>query len=329
MLARVYCVLGLLGVSTAAASLLIGSGDLADSRLAPVFLELRALRFGAAFAAGAALAVGGVVVQGLFRNPLADPSILGTTAGANLGGRVVLLAYESVGAGTWAAWLAPELLLPVGCVLGAVAALAILLAVQRAGDDTIVLLLTGFLLSSLFASLGGLVISLAQERFELARAMLTFALGDVTGVGGQRLVLVLPMLLVGLLAVAGWARSLDLLLSGEEEAASLGLDLGTARFACILWTAVLTAVAVALAGSIGFVGLIVPHALRRFVGAAHPRLIPVCALAGGTFVVVCDVIARVLPAQTEVPLGVVTGLIGAPVFLTMLLRTRREVAHGF
>ena len=322
---RVYAGLALLLAVAVAASLLIGDGDLSDARLAPIFLGLRAARLAAALLTGAALAVAGVIVQGLFRNPLADPSVLGTTAGANQGGYLATLFFDALATGAASAYVAPELLLPLGCTLGALAALGILLLVQRAGDDLVLILLTGFLLGSLFASLAAFALSLAQERFELARALMTFALGDLSGVGLRRIALAAPLVGIGVVAAWLWSRPLDLLLSGEEEASSLGVDVREVRHSCIVWTAVLTAAAVSIGGSVYFVGLIVPHALRPFVGAGHRRLLPGAALAGGSFVVLCDVLTRVLPTHSEMPLGVVTGLIGAPLFLVLLLRSRREL----
>jgi iron complex transport system permease protein len=218
--------------------------------------------------------------------------------------------------------------LPLGCVAGALAALLLLLLVHRAGDDLVVLLLSGFLLSALFVALGGFVTSLAQERWELARAMIAFALGDVSGAGLRHVALALPLVLCGGIAAFLWARPLDMMLSGEEEAASLGVDVRAVRRWCIVWTAILTAAAVSIGGSIGFVGLVVPHALRPFVGVAHRRLVPAAVLLGGSFLVLCDALSRSVPARTELPLGVITGLIGAPAFLWLLLRTRREVAYG-
>ncbi len=319
--------LGLLAL-VAAASLRVGAGDLADAQLSETYLGLRATRLCAAFLAGAALAAGGAVVQGLFRNPLADPSILGTTAGASLGGKLAMLLYQALAASALTSVVAPEMLLPIGCVLGACGALAVLLAVQRVGDDVVMLLLTGFLLSSLFVSIGGFVTSLAMERWELARAMMDFALGDVSGVSLARVWLATPLVIAGLVATYVWAPTLDLMLSGEEEASALGVDVNEARYACVLWTAVLTAAAVSLGGQVGFVGLIVPHALRPLVGARHRALLPASALLGGTFVAACDVLTRVIPTRTEMPLGVITGLIGAPLFLILLIRSRREVMHG-
>jgi iron complex transport system permease protein len=239
-----------------------------------------------------------------------------------------MLLYQALATSAVSAFIAPEMLLPIGCVLGAAGALAVLFAVQRAGDDVVVLLLTGFLLSSMFVSVGGFVTSIALERWELARAMMDFALGDVSGVSASRVLLATPLVVTGLVATYLWAPTLDLMLSGEEEASALGVEVSVVRYACVLWTAVLTAAAVAIGGNVGFVGLIVPHALRPLVGVSHRKLLPAAALLGGTFVAACDVLTRVLPTRTEMPLGVVTGLIGAPLFLMLLIRSRREAAFA-
>ena len=294
----------------------------ADTDLRELILSLRGARLCAALLAGAALAIGGVLVQGLFRNPLASPSILGTTAGASLGGQLALLFAQAAGLSL----VTPELLVPFGCLAGALVSLALLLVFVRRASDPLTLLLVGFVLGSLFLSLGGLVTSLAQERWELGRAVIAFALGSLGGVGMRQVLFALPLVLGGFVAAMLWARPLDLLLSGEAEARSLGVDVHRVRRWCVVWVSLLVAASVSMAGSIAFVGLVAPHALRPFVGENHRRLLPAAALAGGTFVVACDVLARAVPARGEVPLGVVTGLIGAPLFLTLLFRGRREVA---
>lgn len=307
-----------------ALSLAVGRGELSDVNLRATLLELRSQRLLAALLAGAALAVAGVLVQGLFRNPLASPSVLGTSAGASLGGRVALIGLQFVLSTGTVPWLSPELLLPLGSVLGALGALGLLLLVTRVRDDLVVLLLTGFLMSSLFLSLEGFITSLALERWELSRAVLGFALGDVSGAGPRQIALATPLVLIGSVLGWTWARPLDLMLSGEDEARSLGVELGSLRRWVVVWTAVLTAAAVALGGNVGFVGLVVPHVLRPLFGSLHRRLLPAAALGGGTFVVLCDVLCRVAPGRTEIPLGVITGLIGAPTFLWLLLQHRRE-----
>jgi iron complex transport system permease protein len=324
-----YLVLLVLLALVCAAALLLGQGDLGDPSLKGTLLELRATRVAAAFLAGAALAVGGVVVQGVFRNPLVSPSILGTTGGAMLGGQLALLGIAAVSpAATRLGPAGAELVLSLGCLGGAAGALAIVLVFCRERTSSLVLLLTGFILSSLFLSLGAFVTSLAQDSWELGRAVVAFTLGGVGGVSRRQILVATPLVVVGVAAAWLWGRTLDVLLSGEEEASTLGVSVGEARRWTVVWVAVLTAAAVSVGGNVAFVGLVVPHVLRPFVGVQHRRLIPAAALLGGSFLVACDILARVLPSRSEIPLGVITGLIGAPVFLALLARSYRELAHG-
>lgn len=327
MRSRSYLALVVLIVLAAALSMLVGRGNLADEALRGVFLEIRAMRTLAAFISGAALGVAGVLVQGLFRNPLASPDILGTTAGAVLFGNASLVVFELFGL-SLLGFVAPALLLPLGAIVGAFVALLILVFLMRRSEDLLVLLLTGFILSSLFLSISSFLMSLAQEHWELSRALLAFTLGAVTGTGAPQLLFVIPLFLVGLNAAYFFGRPLDLLLSGEEEAKSLGVDIGRTRLLIALWIAVLTGVAVSLSGTLGFVGLIIPHLLRPFFGIGHARLIPTAALAGGAFVILADVLVRAIPSRTEIPLGVITGIIGAPIFLIILYRMYRERENG-
>jgi len=323
---RLYPLLFLLLLVAGVLAVLVGSGDLGDPELRDTFLKLRGFRFAAAFLAGAALAVGGVVVQGLFRNPLASPSVLGTTAGASFGGQVALLAYglAAVGAGL----VVPEMIVPIGCFAGALGSLVVLLLFLRVTHDLLALLLTGFVLSALFLSLSAFVTSVAQETWELGRAVVSFSLGSVSGTGPRQLVFALPLIASGIVACWFWGRSLDLLLSGEEEAQSMGANVTAVRWWSAIWVSVLVAGAVSVGGNVGFVGLVVPHMLRPYAGTRHRLLIPAAALGGGVFLVACDVVARVVPSRSELPLGVVTGLIGAPLFLLLLIRLRRERAYA-
>ena len=179
--------------------------------------------------------------------------------------------------------------------------------------------------------MGSFVTSLAQESWEVGRAVIAFALGTVSGTGLRQAAMIAPITVIGTVAAFMWARPLDLLLSGEEEARVLGLDVARTRRWCIIWTALLTAGAVSVGGNVGFVGLVVPHALRHFVGVSHRILVPAAALGGGVFLLACDVLTRVIPSRTEVPLGVITGLFGAPLFLWLLLAIaqRRAVCLRF
>jgi iron complex transport system permease protein len=303
------------------ASVFVGRIDL-DAVSRSSILELRATRGLVAFAVGASLSVAGVLVQGLFQNPLASPSVLGTTAGASLGGEIALLSAALL-LGQAPSLVHPEMFLSLGCIVGATLSLFCLLLVQRRQRDLMVILLAGFALSSLFLSIGSFLTSIAQEWWELGRALVSFSLGDIGGVGKRQLWLITPLALVGVGFAYFWGHALDLLASGEDEARSLGLPHLELRNWTIVWASVLTAGAVSVGGNIGFVGLVVPHALRPFVGVTHRRLIPACVLGGGAFVLLCDLLARVASPRGEIPLGVVTGLVGAPVFLWLLVREQR------
>ena len=306
-----------------ALSMFVGQGSLDTAEARQMFFELRAWRMAAAFGIGAALAMAGVVVQAVFQNPLAGPSIIGTTAGAALGGQLALVGYQSALGLSAASVLGAELVVPSGAVVGAVASLFLLLALTRRSNDMLVTLLVGFLLSSFFASIGAYVISKAQQSWELGRAVLAFSMGSISSAGPTQVAIVLCVMVVGGIAALSWHRHLDLLLTGDSEASSLGLNVPQVRRWGIVWTGILSAGAVAVGGSIAFVGLIVPHALRPFVGYQTAALLPSCAFAGGTFVIFCDVLSRLGPGRGETPLGVVTGLIGAPIFLYLLTRNRR------
>ena len=323
---RLYTLLIVCLLIASLLAVLVGAGDLSDPELRNTFLRLRGFRLASAFLAGAALAVGGVVVQGLFRNPLASPSVLGTTAGASFGGQVALLTYGL--ASTGSSFVVPEMIVPVGCFVGALGALAVLLLFLRITEDLLALLLTGFVLSALFLSLSAFVTSLAQETWELGRAIVAFSLGSVSGTGPRQLSFALPLIATALVASWLWGRPLDLLLSGEEEAQAMGANVGAVRWWSAIWVSVLVAGAVSVGGNVGFVGLVVPHMLRPFAGTKHQRLIPAAALGGGAFLVSCDVVARLIPSRSEMPLGVVTGLIGAPLFLLLLIRPRQERAYA-
>jgi iron complex transport system permease protein len=304
----------------------VGKVQTVDANLVSTFLELRLLRTLVGFLVGAALAVAGVVVQGLFRNDLASPSVLGTTAAGAVGGQAALIIFQLLLSGTSVLGLRAEMFVPVGCLVGSLLGLLILLLVNRLTGELLVVLLSGFLVSSLFISLGAFLTTLTQDSWELGRALTAFTLGDLAGAGVHQLGLVAAMGGLGISFAWYWGRHLDLLLSGEEEAHSLGVRVEQVKWWCIIWTAVLTAAAVAVAGNVGFVGLVVPHALRPWVGTLHRRLVPAAALGGGCFVVLCDVLCRIAPTQSELPLGVVTGLFGAPVFFALLLKGQRARA---
>lgn len=280
-LALVYATLTTALLALVVISLVVGQGDLRDSALRSTLFVIRGSRVAAAMLVGSALAVAGLVIQGLFRNPLADASVLGTSAGATLGGSVAILSLELLVTGRNVRAIPPDVVLPLGCLMGALGALALL----RRSREVLSIILAGFLLSSLFLSIGSLATSIAQERWELGRAVVSFSLGGLTATGPVHIAIATPLVLAGIAASWFWAKPLDLLLSGDDEALSLGVDVREVRRACILWIAVLTAGAVALGGNLAFVGLLIPHALRPILGVEHRRLVPATALGGAVLVV--------------------------------------------
>ena len=306
------------------ASLAWGSTSLSDQADPGLIVHLRLQRSVVAALAGAALAVAGVLSQGLFRNPLAGPSVLGVNAGAALGGQIAMLFLGSLGL----SGLALELMVPFACVIGAMFALVcLLIGVRVASNAMLTILLIGVMLSSLFASFGALVTSIAQEEWQLGRAMIYFSMGGLEGKAWLHVYIAGPFIVAGILAACHWAPKLNVWLAGEEEAASLGVKIKSTRLALLCWAAILAAMAVAIGGGVLFVGLIIPNVLRAWCRSDHRILIPAAALAGASFLLACDVITRLFPSQGIIPLGVITGLIGAPLFIIILLRQQRVLAR--
>lgn len=322
--------LGLFAITLVATFISLFLGQSAwDESLRTTFLELRAWRIAVAFGLGGCLAMAGVVIQAIFQNPLAGPSIIGTNAGAALGGQLMMFVFHLGLIPGLAAAIAPELLVPFGAFIGAWGALTILLVLVGRRADSLVALLVGFLLSSIFASVGAFVLARSQETWNLGRAMLSFSMGSIAGAGPRQAGLVLFALLVSSLGAFSWRRHLDMMLTGDDEAMAMGMDVASVRRWGIIWASVACAAAVAVGGNIAFVGLITPHLLRPLVGNSARALLPASAVAGGAFVILCDLVARQSASHGETPLGVITGLIGAPVFLYLLIRMNRaEGRHG-
>ena len=276
---------------------------------AAIVRELRAPRALLGFLVGGSLAVCGAVLQALIRNPLADPYLLGLSGGAALG--AVCLIASGLG-GTWA--------LPLAAFAGALAALALvyrLSLVEGRRLDAHVLLLAGVVISAFTGALVGAMLALSDAA-QLRNAFL-WMLGGLsaaswTSVGVFAAYATLPLLLLG-----ARGRSFDLLALGEDTARHLGADPERLKRLAYLCTGLLTAAAVATCGMIGFVGLIIPHAIRRLWGPLHASLLPAAFVLGGAFLVLADALARTIARPLELPVGVVTALVGVPLF-AMLLR---------
>jgi len=300
----------------------VGALSMSDPRFTRGIFDLRLSRALAALLAGAACGASGALLQGLFRNPLADPGVLGTSAGATFGAQMLFVLLMSSSA--WLpSWIGPGIALPVGALAGAALALVTLLAVARWCKDAVAVLLVGFLVASLCASGSTVLDAWSLEDMDVGHALMAYTLGGVAGKSMTQVRIALPLILGGLIGAVRLGRSLDVLSAGEEEALAMGVDVRQTRRLAILWAGALTAAMVVLAGPLGFVGLIIPHALRPFIGPAHRRLIPLAALAGGVFTLWCDLAVRVVPSTTEIPVSILTSIIGAPCFLIILLRGRR------
>jgi iron complex transport system permease protein len=293
------------------------SGPEADPDLV-ILMALRVPRVLVALLVGAALAVAGAQMQGLFRNAMAAPDVIATSTGAAFGAVLALvlgLAQAHVG------WL------PAFACIGAGASLAVIygLTTRRGRTPVAMLLLAGVALNALLAAATAFVISLAWVRYEVAQEVIFWLMGGLDDRTWAHVGMAAPPIGIGLAAALVLARDLDLFSTGEDSAVTLGLDVERAKLRVLAVAAVLTGTAVAVCGAIGFVGLIVPHAVRLVVGPSHRRLIPAAALAGAAFVIAADLVARTALAPIEIRLGIVTGLCGAPFFLWLLVRHRREM----
>jgi iron complex transport system permease protein len=284
----------------------------ASNTLQTVVWQIRAPRIAAAVAVGAALSVAGASFQGLFRNPLVSPDILGASAGAALG--ALLGIYFSLGiAGIQIAAFAGGLL-AVGLVYGVGASV-------RQSDPVLVLLLAGVVIGSLLGAGIGLVKTLADPYNQLP-AMTFWLLGSLSGAHANDLPALLLPVALGLVVLLLLRWRLDVMSLPEEEARALGARTTVLRLAIVAAATLVTAASVAAAGIVGWVGLVVPHLARFLVGPSFVRLLPASALLGGGFLLLIDTLARSV-ATVEVPLGILTALIGSPFFIVLLRRAQR------
>lgn len=320
-----FGVLGALLLAGALAGLALGPapiplGDLisyaAGDRAALSASQLRILgqvrlpRILLASLVGGALATAGGVMQGLFRNPLASPYTLGLAGGASAGAAaIVTLGLRGI---LWA--------LPGGAFLGAAIATAavVLLSRTRRGTSPLTLILAGIALSTLFSAITSALIYFANP--EEMGAIMVWTLGGLGRATTDYLRILWPPVVAGLAVVLLFARELDLLALGDEQATHLGVSPARARWTLLSAATVMTAAAVACTGPIGFVGLIVPHSLRLWLGPSHARLLPACALGGAAFLVWADLGARMLLRPAELPVGIITAFLGVPFFLYLLRR---------
>jgi iron complex transport system permease protein len=287
--------------------------------LREIIFGIRLPRICAAVIVGSALSVSGLLFQGLFRNPLADPYVIGSSGGAVLGAAVgiLLLPAMSIGGFSAIAFLA---------IIGSFASITLVYLFARVGRKTsmVSLLLAGFAVSTMLNYSSYLLETLDQDFGIGSRVLASWLRGAISSPSWTQLFLILLLWIIGLTAAWPLARRLNVLALGEEYASQLGVPLESVRLWVLLAGSVLTAAAVALGGLISFVGLIVPHVARLLLGPDHRKLMPVTALGGGLFLLVADTLARTLLAPSEIPVGVLTAFVGGPFFLYLLRKTKPE-----
>ena len=328
---RAHLWLGLLLLAVCAISLesgasgvslvdLVTGGAGANSLSAVILWEIRLPRVALGALVGAALAVSGAVMQGLFRNPLADPGIVGVSAGAGLG---------AVAAIVLGGLLPPALqglvgiyTVPLAAFLGGWASVLLLYTVATRGGRTSVatMLLAGIALGALAGAISGLLVYAADD--QQLRDLTFWGLGSLAGATWAKVATAAPIIVVALVGAAMLGRGLNGLAFGEATALHLGIPVQRVKRAAILAVAAATGAAVAVSGGIGFVGIVVPHLLRLSTGPDHGPLLINCALLGASLLLAADIISRLIIAPAELPIGIVTAVLGAPVFLWILLRRR-------
>lgn len=278
---------------------------------ASIVLDARLPRVALAAVVGAGLAACGMVLQAVVRNPLADPMLLGVSSGASVGAVAVLVT----GAGF------ALIVLPLAAFVGALGALVTVYLLARTGGrmPTVRLILAGVAVAEVLSAVASLLIATSDDPHK-AQAAVRWTLGGLGGATWSMVWIPAAVVAVGVAALLAVTRSLNLLYSGEEAAAALGLDVHRFRAAMFVVVALMVGAMVAVSGAIGFVGLIMPHIVRLLVGADHRRALPAAALLGASFLIMCDIAARTVAAPEELPVGILTALVGGPYFLWLLRR---------
>ncbi|MFD4367792.1 FecCD family ABC transporter permease [Rhodococcus sp. NPDC058521] len=320
VLATAGIMVGSVGVDPATAWKIIGHRIFGSGIVAPdwtrsqdlIIADARLPRVLLAGVVGAGLALVGTTIQAIVRNPLAGPGILGVSAGA-AAGAVAVLRFGVGGS---------AVLLPIAAFLGALAAIFVVLGIVRGRGalDPIRLVLAGVAVSAVLSAVTSLMVLTSPDQ-GLAGQVLQWTLGGFGGAKWSALWVPAVALAVGVAVLMPLARRLNLLLAGDENATALGLDVRRFRFVLIVLCAVLTGVMVAVSGVIGFIGLMIPHIARLLVGSDHRRVIPVALLIGAAFAIGTDLVARTIMIPRELPVGIITALVGGPYFVWLLRRT--------
>ncbi|TCN32523.1 FecCD family ABC transporter permease [Sinorhizobium americanum] len=300
------------------------SGDQALSmRDRIIILDIRLPRAVLGMLVGAALAVSGVVMQGLFRNPLADPGLVGVSSGASLGA-VLLIVLGSTAFGPVFA-LFGFYALPLGAFCGGLATTMLLYRIAtRSGQTSVAtMLLAGIALGALASAVTGVLVFVADDK--QLRDLTFWGLGSLAGANWTKILTAGPIILLSLCVVPFLARGLNAITLGEAAAFHMGVPVQRLKNIAVFSVAAATGASVAVSGGIGFVGIVVPHLLRLVIGPDHRYLLPASALLGGTMLIIADMLARTIVSPAELPIGIITAFVGAPFFLWVLLRGRSNM----
>lgn len=280
-----------------------------------IIIDVRLPRVIIALFAGASLALCGLVMQGMFRNPLASPSVLGVSSGASFGAVIAIyLGFSLISA--WA--------IPLFAFIGAGLSLAVVyrVASNRGQTSIATLLLSGVAVSALNVSATSLLLALSLNNWDVARMIIYWTMGGLDGRTWDHVFIILPIVLSGFLLLLFYSRQLDLLLLGEQHALSVGVDVRKTRRNLLVISTAMVGASVSVVGGIGFIGLVVPHIMRLLLGPSHRYLLPACLLAGAITLLGADLFLNNFFSDQAIPLGVVTAALGAPFFLFLLIKQR-------
>lgn len=293
--------------------------DVIDETQSFIVLNLRLPRIILSALIGASLAVAGVVLQGLFKNPMADPYVLGISSGASLGASVAItlgLDYTFKGFGA----------ITIFAFLGAIVTIIIVYNIARIGNKVppITLILAGISVSFMLSSLVSLIMVFNRTKIE---RIVFWTMGSISNASWNQVLMMLPIVNITVVIIIAFSRDLNVISTGEETAKSLGIEVERLKKIMIIVCSTLVAASVAVSGVIGFVGLIIPHSVRLLVGSDHRVTIPFSAMGGAIFMIICDTLARSIIPPIEIPVGAITSVVGAPYFIYLLSKNKKKV-HG-
>ena len=297
-------------------------GSATNQQIGTILLDIRLPRILMAIFVGAVLASTGAVMQGLFRNPLADPSLIGVSSGASVGASLMIV---TAGGFIQSGALVGLSLVAVGAFVGGFTATLLVyrLATSGIGTSVTTMLLAGIAIAALAGALNSLLSYFSDN--DMLRQISLWQMGNLSGASWLKVGIMGSAALLLLILFPRDSRALNALLLGESEARHLGIDVQRVKRRLILLTALGVGISVALAGLVGFVGLIIPHMVRLAIGPDHRWLVPASALAGATLLVIADSLARIVVIPAELPTGILTALLGAPFFVVLLLQQRKDV----